>query len=102
VERAVPVHGRWPAYLSGPLQDRKKVDQQLVESELGALECEGATGWIHNLSEDASVVCCQEVRCDSFGLNRRSPTETAQSIVRHRLETSRHNFRETCQSYRTI
>src|SRR5262249_16424259 len=35
VERAVPVHGRWPAYLAGPLQDEKKLDQQLVESKLG-------------------------------------------------------------------
>jgi len=46
VERAVPVHGRWPAYLSGPLQDEKKRDKELVESKLGALKCEGVTGWI--------------------------------------------------------
>src|SRR5262245_31945329 len=46
VERAVPVHGRWPAYLAGPLQDEKELDKQLVESKLGALKCEGVTGWI--------------------------------------------------------
>src|SRR5262249_35823821 len=46
VERAVPVHGRWPAYLAGPLQDERKLDRRLVESKLGALRCEGVTGWI--------------------------------------------------------
>jgi hypothetical protein len=46
VERAVPVHGRWPAYLAGPLQDEKQLGQQLVESKLGALQCDGVTGWI--------------------------------------------------------
>jgi hypothetical protein len=46
VERAVPVHGRWPAYLAGPLRDERKLEKQLVESKLGALECEGVTGWM--------------------------------------------------------
>jgi hypothetical protein len=46
VERAVPVHGRWPAFLAGPLQDAKKLSRQSVESKLGPLMCEGETGWI--------------------------------------------------------
>jgi hypothetical protein len=46
VDRAVPVHGRWPAYLAGPLRDERKLEKQLVESKLGALECEGVTGWM--------------------------------------------------------
>jgi hypothetical protein len=46
VERAVPVHGRWPAYLAGPFQDEKKLNKQLVDSKLGPLMCEGVTGWI--------------------------------------------------------
>jgi hypothetical protein len=46
VERAVPVHGRWPAYLAGPLQDERKLDKQLVESKLGDLKCQGVSGWI--------------------------------------------------------
>src|SRR5262249_8257469 len=35
VERAVPVHGRWPAFLAGPFQDEKKLEKQLVNSKLG-------------------------------------------------------------------
>lgn len=46
VERAVPVHGRWPAFLAGPLQDERKLAKQLVESRLGPLMCEGVSGWI--------------------------------------------------------
>jgi hypothetical protein len=46
VERAVPLHGRWPAYLAGPFQDEKQLDKQLVEGKLGSLECAGSTGWI--------------------------------------------------------
>ena len=46
VERAVPVHGRWPAFLCGPLQDETKLAKQLVASKLGPLMCEGVTGWI--------------------------------------------------------
>jgi len=46
VERAVPVHGRWPAFLAGPLQDKKKLAKQLVDSKLGPLMSEGVTGWI--------------------------------------------------------
>jgi hypothetical protein len=46
VERAMPVHGRWPAYLAGPLQDERKLDKQLVESKLGDLKCQGVSGWI--------------------------------------------------------
>jgi hypothetical protein len=46
VERAVPVHGRWPAFLAGPLQDETKLAKQLVESRLGPLMCEGVAGWI--------------------------------------------------------
>lgn len=46
VRPAVPVHGRWPAFLAGPLQDEKRLPRQRVESGLGALICEGVAGWI--------------------------------------------------------
>jgi hypothetical protein len=46
VEAAVPVHGRWPAYLAGPLQDEKVLDRQPVSSKLGSLVCDGVSGWI--------------------------------------------------------
>jgi hypothetical protein len=62
VERAVPVHGRWPAYLAGPLQDEKKLDQQLVESTLGALKCEGVTGWIQYKEGDLHTKVTFETR----------------------------------------
>src|SRR5262245_18466861 len=62
VERAVPVHGRCPAYLAGPLQDEKKLDQQLVESKLGALECEGLTGWIRYKEGDLHTKVTFETR----------------------------------------
>jgi hypothetical protein len=55
VERAVPVHGRWPAYLAGPLQDEKKLDTQLVESKLGDLMCEGVAGWIQYKEGDVHM-----------------------------------------------
>src|SRR5262245_2835245 len=62
VERAVPVHGRWPAYLAGPLQDEKKLDEQLVESKLGALKCEGVTGWIKYKEGDLHTKVMFETR----------------------------------------
>src|SRR5262249_566346 len=62
VERAVLVHGRWPAYLAGPLQDQKKLDQQLVESKLGALKCEGVTGWIQYTEGDLHTKVTYETR----------------------------------------
>jgi len=46
VEPAVAVHGRWPAYLAGRLQDEKTLPKQLVETKLGALMSDGVTGWI--------------------------------------------------------
>jgi hypothetical protein len=62
VERAVPIHGRWPAYLSGPLQDEKKLDGQLVESKLGALRCDGVTGWIEYKEGDVHMKVTFETR----------------------------------------
>ena len=62
VQRAVPVHGRWPAFLAGPLQDEKKLDQQLVESKLGALKCEGITGWIQYKEGDVHMKVTFETR----------------------------------------
>jgi hypothetical protein len=62
VERAVPVHGRWPAYLAGPLQDEKKLDKQLVESKLGPLQCEGVTGWIQYQEGDLHTKVTFETR----------------------------------------
>jgi hypothetical protein len=44
VEPAVPVHGRWPAFLSGPLNDENRLPKQIVDSGLGLLECEGIYG----------------------------------------------------------
>ena len=34
-----------PAILGGPLKDVKKLDQEVIESKLGKLECEGLTGY---------------------------------------------------------
>jgi hypothetical protein len=62
VERAVPVHGRWPAYLAGPLQDERKLDKRLVESKLGALRCEGVTGWIQYKEGDLHTKVTFETR----------------------------------------
>jgi hypothetical protein len=62
VGRAVPVHGRWPAYLAGPLQGEKKLDQQLVESKLGALRCAGVTGWIQYQEGDLHTKVTFETR----------------------------------------
>src|SRR5262249_5549019 len=62
VARAVPVHGWWPAYLAGPLQDERKLDKQLVESKLGALECEGVTGWIEYQEGDLHTRATFETR----------------------------------------
>jgi hypothetical protein len=59
---AVPVHGRWPAYLAGPLQDKRKLEKQLVESKLGALECEGVTGWIEYQEGDLHTKVTFETR----------------------------------------
>ena len=46
VEPAVAVHGRWPAFLAGPLQEVKRLPKQIVESGAGRLTCEGEAGWI--------------------------------------------------------
>jgi len=62
VERAVPVHGRWPAYLAGPLRDERKLEKQLVESKLGALECEGVTGWMEYEEGDVHMKVTFETR----------------------------------------
>src|SRR5262245_9889194 len=62
VERAVPVHGRWPAYLAGPLQDEKKLGRQLIESKLGALKCAGVTGWIQYKEGDVHMKVTFETR----------------------------------------
>jgi hypothetical protein len=55
VEPAVPVHGRWPAYLAGPLQDEKKLDKKLVASKLGDLQCDGVTGWMQYQEGDVHM-----------------------------------------------
>src|SRR5262245_32283870 len=68
VERAVPVHGRWPAYLAGPFQDEKKLDQELLESKLGALKCEGVTGWIQYKEGDVHMKGTFETR-----VNQKAP-----------------------------
>jgi hypothetical protein len=62
VERAVPVHGRWPAYLAAPLQEKKKLDEQLVESKLGALRCEGVNGWSEYKEGDLHTKVTYETR----------------------------------------
>ena len=62
VERAVPVHGRWPAYLAGPVQDERRLEKQLAESKLGALECEGVTGWIQYKEGDLHTKVTYETR----------------------------------------
>jgi hypothetical protein len=62
VERAVPVHGRWPAYLAGPLQDERKLDKQLVESKLGILNCDGVAGWIQFQEGDMHTKVTYETR----------------------------------------
>jgi hypothetical protein len=62
VEPAVPIHGRWPAYLAGPLQDERELDKQLVESKLGALKCKGTTGWIQYKEGDLEMKVTFETR----------------------------------------
>src|SRR5262245_5145690 len=68
VQRAVPVHGRWPAYLAGPFQDEKKLDRELLESKLGALKCEGVTGWIQYKEGDVHMKGTFETR-----VNQKAP-----------------------------
>src|SRR6185436_2108909 len=46
VEPAVPVHGRWPAFLAGRLHDERMLPKQLVDTKLGSLMSDGVTGWI--------------------------------------------------------
>src|SRR5262245_12381602 len=62
VARAVPFHGRWPAYLCGPFEDEKKLEKQLVKSKLGALKCEGVTGWIQFKEGDRHTKVTFETR----------------------------------------
>lgn len=68
VERAVPVHGRWPAYLAGPFQDEKKLDRQVVDGKFGRLMCEGVTGWIEFTEGDVHTKVTFETR-----LNEKAP-----------------------------
>ena len=46
IEPAVPVHGRWPAFLAGPLQDMKTLPPASVDTSLGRQMSEGVSGWI--------------------------------------------------------
>lgn len=46
VEPAVAVHGRWPAFLAGPLADRRVLPAAPVTTSLGELTAEGESGWI--------------------------------------------------------
>jgi len=46
VEPAVAVHGRWPAFLAGPLEDRRALSPAIVKTSLGDLNAEGEAGWI--------------------------------------------------------
>ena len=46
VEPAVAVHGRWPAFLAGPLEDPHVLPSATVKTSLGELSAEGETGWI--------------------------------------------------------
>jgi hypothetical protein len=68
VDRAVPLHGRWPAYLAGPLKDERKLANERVESKLGALECEGVTGFIEYHADDMDTKVTYEMR-----LHERAP-----------------------------
>jgi hypothetical protein len=46
VEPAVAVHGRWPAFLAGPLEDHRTLPPVLVKTSLGELSADGEAGWI--------------------------------------------------------
>jgi hypothetical protein len=81
VKRAVPVHGRWPAYLAGPFKDEKKLDQQLVESKLGALKCEGVTGWIEYKEGDLHTKATFETR-----LHKKAPFGVVSARVRFEVK----------------
>jgi hypothetical protein len=81
VARAVPVHGYWPAYLAGPLQDERKLDEQLVESKLGALKCEGVTGWIQYQEGDLHMKATFETR-----LHERAPFGVVSSRLQFELK----------------
>ncbi|MBI3464745.1 MAG: hypothetical protein HY000_17070 [Planctomycetes bacterium] len=62
VQRAEPDDGPWPAFLAGPLQDEKKLDKQLVESKLGALECAGVSGSVQFKAGDRDTKVVFETR----------------------------------------
>lgn len=81
VARAVPVHGRWPAYLAGPLQDEKQLDKQLVESKLGALKCEGVTGWIQYKEGDVHMKVTFET-----GLHEKAPFGVVSSRMQFEMK----------------
>jgi hypothetical protein len=59
---AVPLHGRWPAYLAGPLLDEKAFNKKLVESKLGARQCEGITGWFDYAADGLDTKVTYETR----------------------------------------
>jgi hypothetical protein len=80
VERAVPVHGWWPAYLAGPLQDERKLEKQLVESKLGVLECEGLTGWMEYQEGDLHTKATFETR-----LHEKAPFGVVSSRMRFEM-----------------
>ncbi|HKP29715.1 MAG TPA: hypothetical protein VJU15_09935 [Gemmatimonadales bacterium] len=46
VEPAVAVHGRWPAFLAGAMEDRRALPPVTVKTSLGDLPAEGEAGWI--------------------------------------------------------
>lgn len=47
VEPAEPVHGRWPAFLAGPLADERPLPAEaLTVPGMGRVEAKGTSGWI--------------------------------------------------------
>ena len=46
VERAVAMHGRWPAYLAGRPEDEQALPPETVHTRLGDLMSEGVAGWM--------------------------------------------------------
>jgi len=83
VAPAVPVHGRWPAYLAGPLQDEKTLDAQFVESKLGALMCEGVTGWIQYEEGDVQMKVTFETR-----LHEKAPFGVVSSRMQFEMKSN--------------
>ncbi len=69
IEAAVPYHGQWPAYLSGPLNENIMLPKKDIECKKGVYKCKGIKGSIKytdNLNQITKVTI-------ETWLNKKSP-----------------------------